>query len=272
VSILRRLFRRSQPEPVQSQLPLSFSEYRDVVADLPRPTAEHTEAFSRFVSHAHSWYKHLPLPPPGGPLLFFLDPGAGMQREVTREGRVRVTSREETGFHHSWVPTQQYRERFGHLAFSRSAGTSVALVGPERQLVPSDDDPVIYSPRKQCLAQLPPEVLAAGRTDVSGIVHTLAAAHPDIWLGFESSGDLENWPEESGGRAGIGRILDRCRELSEDSSREEQLDVSDPRAQENYYLPFVDYPLHQLLEPERVRQLQGMVVAMQRVCDLVTEK
>lgn len=71
------------------------------------------QQFALFVSNAHSWYKHLPYLPPGEPFQFFLDPGAGMQLVVSSQGSVDATPRAEPGFHYSWLPTVEYRARFG---------------------------------------------------------------------------------------------------------------------------------------------------------------
>ena len=51
-----------------------MDEYRELVASLPLPSTDQTARFVDYVSGAHSWYKHLPLFPPGAPFVFFLDP------------------------------------------------------------------------------------------------------------------------------------------------------------------------------------------------------
>jgi hypothetical protein len=71
---------------------------------LPKPTPDQLRAFPKYVSSAHSWYKHLPLLPPGVPFNFYLDPGAGMQRTITSDGSVQIAVRKERGFHYSWNP------------------------------------------------------------------------------------------------------------------------------------------------------------------------
>ena len=75
------------------------------------------------------------------------------------------------------------------------------------------------------------------------------------------------WPEESGGLEAVTRILDRCRVLEEDPSQKERKGTLDPNEDANLWV--VDYPLYQLLEPERQRQRAGMVSAMKRVIELV---
>jgi hypothetical protein len=61
------------------------------------------------------------------PMRFFLDPCAGMEREVDRRGRVRYEYRHRRGFHYSSLKTAEYRDRFGTAAFARGAGTGTLV-------------------------------------------------------------------------------------------------------------------------------------------------
>ena len=91
------------------------TDYVNAIRQLPRPTLAQTERFARFVSSAHSWYKHLPVCPQV-PFVFYLDPGSGMSLVRTRTGEtalVEVTD-QSTPFHYTWQKTQDYRRRFGH--------------------------------------------------------------------------------------------------------------------------------------------------------------
>ena len=106
---------------------LSLSEYKALARSPPVPTPLQLRHFAEFVAGAHSWYKHLPLLPARAPLQFFLDPAAGMQLTQAADGSVTAALRDRQGFHYSWLPTAEYRERFGYLAFSKSSGTSVSL-------------------------------------------------------------------------------------------------------------------------------------------------
>src|SRR5215470_13221521 len=155
---------------------LTLDEYRELLAETPTPSSEQLDAFARFVSTAHSWYKHLPTLPPGVPMIFYLDPGAGTQRVVDKRGRVREVERRKPGFHYSWLPTAEYRDRFGCAAFAAMAGTRVSLIRSDgSQDVPSDDEPRIFAPRYAELVALPTEVLEAGTADISGLIHNRAA-------------------------------------------------------------------------------------------------
>src|SRR5690349_8829634 len=124
----------AMPEPAAnmetlatSAEPWTMAAYAELVRPLPPPTQQQMQAFADFVSNAHSWYKHLLPLPPGVPMQFFLDPAAGLQLSVLPDGSVTAGPRAKPGFHYSWLPTADYRERFGHLAFSRDMGTMVYL-------------------------------------------------------------------------------------------------------------------------------------------------
>lgn len=77
-----------------------------------------------------------------------------------------------------------------------------------------------------------------------------------------------NWTEESGGMEAVTKILDRCRVLEKDPSRKEYYQGT-LDSNQDINLGFVDFPLYQLLDPERQRQRAGMVSAMKRVIELV---
>jgi len=251
--------------------PVTLDEYRSLVRDVPAPTPDQMQAFAEYVSEAHSWYKHLPTLPPGARFQFYVDASAGAQRVWGADGRVQVVPREEGGFHYSWIPTREYRARFGYLAFSRSTGTSVALhLRDGRRLIPSDDEPTVYDPKNQRLVSLAAEVLQAGSARVSGIVHTHTA--DPFWIGhaLEANPNLV-WPEESGGRAILLKIVERLRALREDPACKRGLTVQEAIDRNNAGLIQVDYPLYELLAGERNRQQRGMTLAMKRVCALLID-
>jgi hypothetical protein len=234
---------------------LALSEYRSLVASLPTPTRAQMDAFAKFVCGAHSWYKHLPYYPPGKPLQFFLDPAAGMDLNFHSD-RVEATTRLECGFHYSSIPTGEYREKFGHLAFGRTSGTTVYRVAADgTALAPGNDVPAVYDTVARSLRRLPAEVVGAGMAMVSGIVHP-ESARPQWMLQFANERARATWPEESGGLTTLLELLDYCR------MRTEQLRRSDSFSWE------VDEQLTRLLAPERRRQHEGMVAAMTRVVEL----
>jgi len=119
-----------------------MTDYRKIARTLPLPSTEEVRAFVDFVAGAHSWYKHLPLLPPGWPFYFFLDPNAG--RDLVVEGaRTRYRDRKELGFHYSDIPTAEYHQRFGYLQYSAGAGTSFVVPrAKDVLLVSSNRSPV----------------------------------------------------------------------------------------------------------------------------------
>ena len=249
---------------------LTLPQYRVLVRSLPRPTLVQMQQFAQFVSTAHSWYKHLPYLSPGEPFQFFLDPGAGMQLAVTPQGSVDARFRAEYGFHYSWLPTAEYRARFGYLAYSRSVGTSFSeLLGDGTCLISSDVASSVYDATTRSLLPLPAPVLEAGRAFVSGVAHP-GGTDAYRWKWMDEAKTRVEWPEASGGSEAVARIVDRSRVLEEDPSRIEY--VNRETVDRNQYsdLMFIDYPLYQLLEPERQRQRAGMVAAMTRVVELVS--
>ena len=285
-----------------SESPLTIEEYRALVSGLPRPTAEQMRDFAHHVAGAHSWYKHLPLWPPGVPFRFFLDPSAGMQRVVTADGSMDVIDRDVRGFHYSWLPTRDYRRRFGFLAFACSAGTAVSMVTQGvGQLVPSDKDATIFDQEKLRLAAVPPEVLRHGTAYASSLIHNSSLAHPRALLetyarGFMSDPPLPDrsahetvrervrilcargcaglredaWPADSGGSDALQAILVRCCELTPDFSGTQALSAEGALARAHAARQSrLEDPLHTLLDRERERQRRGMVAAMERVLALL---
>ncbi|MGE3309292.1 MAG: hypothetical protein AB7O66_04920 [Limisphaerales bacterium] len=76
---------------------------REWLRGCPIPTVEQTEAYADRIPMAHSWYKHLPLFPPGARFVFLLNPEAGRMEKRT-SGRKVYEDDETTG---------ELRNRFG---------------------------------------------------------------------------------------------------------------------------------------------------------------
>jgi hypothetical protein len=261
----RELFLRSEAKTVRS---LTLGEYRELLAGVPEPSLEQIEAFARFVSTAHSWYKHLPLLPPGVPMTLFLDPGAGAQLH-RRQGRTHTAGQPPK----ARLPLLLAKDgrvpgpfRSRRLRQERWHGTVVSLIRADgSQLIPSDDKPAIFEPHQAELVALPDEVLEAGVAHVSGVVDPRASL-PALWrLSRNSDASRVDWPAESGGAAVLAQILERVRALSGHPKRiEPPLD-----ADRDHLIGGCDLVLYRLLTPERERQRAGMVAALERVVDLV---
>jgi hypothetical protein len=258
---------------VNSLPTLTLSEYRSLVVALPPPTDQQKDNFCKFVSKAHSWYKHLPLCLPGVKFHLFIDPSAGCERALTFSGKVKVTPRAKQGFHYSWIPTNAYRRNFGYLAYSCRAGTKSFDVKWNQVIGYSDDVATISTSDGQVCA-LPPEVIRVGSVSLTAVINNLSAAC-EHWGFLAADADELTWPEESGGRKVLQKIIARARRISQDSlSFEERERINRMRVDEALLLEepellHVDPELYELLAPEQSRQRAEMIKAMQCVCDLI---
>jgi hypothetical protein len=261
---------------------LSMQEYLALVQDLPLPAAEQRGRFVDYVTSAHSWYKHLPRYLPGAPFYFFIDRFAGCDWVALRDGSYGIAEREEEGLHYSDIPTIEYRTRFGFLSYSCEEGTAVFPLGRGDMALPRDKMLAIPGEDGQPCG-MPQPVLEAGRVELTAMIHPLSPAY-DFWA--PQSPEVQRhiyWPSESGGQTTLKRIFERCAEmqkpeyLKEKEEREanalkllkacrtgkEKMDVIHRAA--------LDPVLHELMEPERVRQKAEILKAIDRVCMLIHE-
>ena len=200
---------------MESTIILSVSEYRATVAALPRPRDEQIAGYVEFVSKAHSWYKHLPMHPPGRSFYFYLDPSAGMHRTVGVDGRLRCVASQTPGFHYSTLATAEHLRRFGYLAYCRAPGGSVELhLANGTRMVPGDEDAQVFDISTDSWRRIPDEVLQSGRTRVSGLVHPIAMNYAPMLLSHQAK--REPWPAECGGEAAYAAIVARIDELRQD--------------------------------------------------------
>jgi hypothetical protein len=147
------------------------SDYLAAVRRLPRPSLAQTERFARFVSNAHSWYKHLPIRPKV-PFVFYLDPGAGMRLVRTGTGETALVEvwDERTRFHYTWQKTADYRRRFGHWAYHAAYGTSFLYAG-EGGVVDSAGAGLRVLTESGDWAAVPPALAGKGTALVNAFVH-----------------------------------------------------------------------------------------------------
>lgn len=240
----------------------SLPDYRRIVSALPCPSSEQVNDFVQFVSDAHSWYKHLPLMPPGKPFHFFLNPVSGCDTVRRPEGGVGYEERTETTprFHYTWMTTRQYRERFGHLDYAADAGMSF--------LVSSSDSVREYAhlPRfstAEASYHLPPEVAAVGEVELTGVINHLAP-RVFVWtellarsVSYFPTDQPRRWPAETGGDATLHQILEVC-------GRDDASARPGSPAWEA-----VENELKKLLQPEKERLQAKMTKAIHDMLDLV---
>ena len=113
---------------------------------------------------------------------------------------MQAIPRAERGFHYSWLPTAEYRDRFGYLAYSQSSGTSISFrTTTDDRFVGSDHYPTIYDPGTGRLVHLPGEALEADQTFVTAIIHEHGTDYRRWETTVERTRGSFYWPEESGG-------------------------------------------------------------------------
>ena len=172
------------------------SEYVRVIRHLPRPTLAQTERFARFVSGAHSWYKHLPIRPKV-PFVFYLDPGAGMNlvRTPTGETALLDITDESTRFHYTWQKTEDYRRRFGHWNYHAAYGTSFLFAG-EGGMVSTAGAGLRVLTELGDWAGLPADLARLGTAHVSALLHP--CPNFQIWASNPERFGLPEVPEAEG--------------------------------------------------------------------------
>jgi hypothetical protein len=158
---------------------IAGQDYRAVIRTLPAPTAAQTERFARYVSRAHSWYKHLPIHPKV-PFIFYLDPGAGMSRAQTRTDEKALIEITEASprFHYTWQTTKEYRRRFGHWMYHAPYGTSFRFAAEGGFVTTETPAPYILAESGDWLS-VPAELAHVGTAHVSALVHPSPNYH--IW-------------------------------------------------------------------------------------------
>jgi len=174
------------------------TDYVGVIRRLPRPTLAQTERFARFVSCAHSWYKHLPVDPKV-PFVFYLDPGAGMSLVHTRTGEtalVEVTD-QSTRFHYTWQKTEDYRRRFGHWNYHAHYGTSFLFAGEGGVVSTAGAGLAVLTDAGEW-AGVPPGLAASGTAQVSALVHPCPNFH--IWAADPARFGLTDAPDPQDAR------------------------------------------------------------------------
>ena len=251
---------------MSSMKPCSLSKYRLVVSALPRPSNKQIDNFVRFVSEAHSWYKHLPILPPGAPFHFFVDPFSGTDRIFQPGGKVihKERTKNSLRFHYTWMSTRAYRLRFGHLSYESFAAPQFFLrtEGAEGTMQEYADLPIFST--SQGAYRIPQEVARVGSVEVTAVIHSRTAMGASFfvwerflhgWKDNSSDESLCKWPTETGGDETLRKIIDVCERIVRDGLESGRI------------IP----ELESLLLPERQRLQRNMTEAINRVLDLLYE-
>lgn len=221
-------------------------EYRELVRGLPTPSEAQITEFIRFVSADHSWYKKLPLLPPGATFQFFLDPLAGYARLIRPDAQVLPRKRTEEDDTGAWrFTTDEYRSRFGHLACDHAGG--VRFIDLTDGLGEYGECDVFCAGERAY--RIPVEIAEAGSAEVTAVVHPLTA-RLWVWAEFLPYYEERAWPDETGGSEAVRKIKELCRQKQERSD-----DISEE--------------LSVVLAPERRRIESAMRDAIRRMLDTV---
>jgi hypothetical protein len=248
-----------------TKLPLlTLREYLSLISDIPLPTQQQKENFVEYVSHAHSWYKHLPMYQPGAPFYFFIDKYAGYDRFLQKEGTAFLEARVTQGFHYSALPTAEYLAYFGHLAYSCGFGKTVVLLSDGPAAVPRDDIPAVPGDDAS-MYRLPTEIVEAGLTHLTGVIHSVSAQSYDLDYRITPEKGRIDWPEESGDRHTIDKIILRCDVMRRTNPKWTHVELKAAPGR----IFSVDPELYEILTPERLRQCGEMIKAMDRVCAVI---
>jgi hypothetical protein len=85
-----------------------------------------------------------------------------------------------------------------------------------------------------------------------------------------------NWPEESGGKAALEKIFARCEMMRQPGFERRPFQLDEELFKQDFALAVElagnDLVLRELFTPERKRQHEEIIKAINRVCDLVSRK
>ncbi|HEY1788726.1 MAG TPA: hypothetical protein VGJ73_11245 [Verrucomicrobiae bacterium] len=250
---------------------LSMEEFANLLrdADIPLPTALQRENFVNHMATTYFWYEYLPRYLPGAPFYLFIDPFAGCGWQAGF-----FVERKERGTHYPEIATAEYRNRFGFLSCCPNCITTRFL---DRNGVSWDEMAAGLGMYVQ-LAAMPRPILDTGRIELTLAVHPQSQIFSN-WDTVRSRSQSDvYWPNESGGETTLKRIWERCAEMRQPEymleenrkSREEAIDSLRTKGEiDRRFL--LDPILHELLEPERMRQKREMRKALDRICMLIHE-
>ncbi len=143
---------------------ITLRQYREITANLRRPTLLQASAFAEFVSRAHSWYKKLPVVSSGSGFSFYLSPDAGVDVWWDENEGLRRKPRlpEDKPLHYSWKTTEQTIDEFAHLEYCRYRDFSGVDLPPASS--------AWFSKGQDCLA-LPHSLLQETFAECTALLH-----------------------------------------------------------------------------------------------------
>ncbi len=259
---------------------LSLQEYRDLLDGCERPAQAQIDSFIEFVCGAHSWYKHLPLVPPGVNFYFYLDPNAGQELVFDKDGTMRLRDRLDTDrikFHYTWMTTATYRSRFGFLSYSARAGTYFMTRGKSGSWAVHRHDSAVVHDSELVPCLVPDELANSAFAELTGAIHEEMSQWNKARKWVEAlSGNLDRWPSESGGEGAALELMNLSQELSDEihrlygegRGREARNDPIE-RQRRREFRERSNRRLAEALKPERNRQKSLMRKAIRSMLELV---
>lgn len=231
----------------------NIAGYRKILAGVPRPSAGQIEAFIKYVRKAHSWYKHLPVWPPGTPFLFYVSPQAGCDLLVDAKGRTTIVERTEDrpGIHYSWKPTEVYRAEFGYLEYQTHAGTRIGFSTSAGLVVFEQMSGTVHD-RHGVERALPSEIQDAGTVYLTALIHPYMDS-----FGF--------WVYQDHGRRSDGQWAP---EMSQDDTLKAIMQLLSTKVTDENRNE-LEQSLKRLVVTESERLQSEMKAAITRVLDLV---
>ena len=134
-------------------------------------------------------------------------------------------------------------------------------------VIPRDDLAAVPDDMRHATA-LPPEVIDAGLTRLTAVIHTHSAFNP-LWLDRSPKDPQEiDWPQESGGHLTLEKILSRSEKCWLDPRAMELLRINSTGGRPIRVQSMLSYM--NFSSPERNRQYGEMMKAINRVCDLIS--
>lgn len=248
--------------------PCSLEFYAEIAGKLPRPTPSQVEDFVQFVTEARDW-GGLPFLPPGAPFVFFMDPMAGFDRAILKDGKAICKERAETRCDPSenWPDTAEYWERYGYLAFSSPGwATGGRLIDGNNFIVQL---PVGFT-TENAAYRLPDEAIEAGAVEMTALLSPSACSN--FYWGCRNEEELAKlrgrWPSETGGDAAMFKVVEVCKQHE---SKLLALDESTGKTDDEVVQEMIRTKketreaLEMLFRPERLRLQKNMADAINQM-------
>ena len=153
------------------------------------------------------------------------------------------------------MTTRDYIEKFGRLSFCCAAGSSlyfpigITTTDGERGLGLLDknvDRPTIKMAESEF--RIPEEIFDSGKAVLSGVIHPDSSKASHWRTRIDATSSSFSWPKATGGQDTVNSILQICQ--AENNKNQ-------------------DAELDEVLKPERQRQIETMVKAIERMIAVI---